>query len=336
MRAFVQTEIGRFEQRDLRDPEPAAGEVVLRVRCAMTCGTDLKLLSRGHARVSLPVTMGHELTGEVVGIGERVDPSLLGARVVPGVTGPCGECEDCADGRQNLCARGHGDRTWGAFAERLRVPAGVVSRNLHRVPDVLDDESAAFLDPMASVVHGWRRLGEMAPRSSLVVLGTGALAFLWAATARARGIRCTIAGRRSDRADLARHYGAEFLSTAGGEIPAGAFDVAVDATGDPGVWSSLPRIARAGGRVLLFGGCAPGTAVAFDAARLHYGEISLIGSFHSTPAEAAEALALLASRAVDPRPLVSGRGTLGDLPALLEAQARGEGVRYAVFPDGRP
>ena len=87
---------------------------------------------------------------------------------------------------------------------------------------------------------------------------------------------------------------------------------------------------RPGGRVLLFGGCAPGASVTYDAARLHYAEIALLGSFHSTPEEARQAMALLASGAVDPRPLLTRSGPLSDLPRFLEAQARGEGVRHAV------
>ncbi|MDQ6893763.1 MAG: alcohol dehydrogenase catalytic domain-containing protein [Acidobacteriota bacterium] len=331
MRAFVQTEIGRFEERDLPVPEPAPGEAVVRVRTALTCGTDLKLLSRGHARISLPVTMGHELCGEVVAVGAGVDPGIVGVRVVPGVTGPCGACESCRGGRENLCASGHGDRTWGAFADLVRIPAGVVSRNLHRVPAGLSDEAAAFMDPLASVLHGWSRLGDLAGKSRVLVAGTGALAFLWAATARARGIEAAVAGRRPERAALARGYGAEFIELSRFEELRG-FDVAVDATGDPGVWSLLTEAVGPGGRVLLFGGCAPGAVASFDAARLHYAEISLIGAFHSTPAEAAAALALIAAGSVDPSPLISGRGTLADLPRFLEAQAHGDGVRYAVSP----
>ncbi|HEY6066178.1 MAG TPA: alcohol dehydrogenase, partial [Thermoanaerobaculia bacterium] len=87
-----------------------------------------------------------------------------------------------------------------------------------------------------------------------------------------------------------------------------------------------------GGKVLLFGGCAPGTSVTWDAARLHYSEISLLGSFHYTPAEAREAIGMLASREIDPSPLVSGRGPLSELPRFLDAQRRREGIRYAVFP----
>jgi L-iditol 2-dehydrogenase len=332
MRAFVQTEVGRFEERELPIPHPGRGEAVVRVRTALTCGTDLKLLSRGHARIALPVTMGHELCGEVVEVGMDVDRVLLGARVVPAVTGPCGACEACRGGRENLCAAGHGDRTWGAFAELVRIPAGVVSRNLHCVPAAMSDEAAAFMDPLASVLHGWARLGDLPAKPRVLVAGTGALAFLWAATARARGVEAAVAGRRTERAALARRYGAEFFELSRFDELRGLFDAAVDATGDPGVWSLLTEAVKPGGRVLLFGGCAPGAVASFDAARLHYSEISLIGAFHSTPAEAREALALIASGSVDPSPLVSERGTLADLPRFLEAQARGDGIRYAVSP----
>src|SRR5689334_17394157 len=332
MRAFVQSAVGRFEERQVPEPVAGPGEVVVRVRRAVTCGTDLKILDRGHPRIALPLTMGHELAGEIASVGDGVSGWTAGERVVPGVSGPCGACADCRGGRENLCRAGHSDRTWGAFAELVRVPAGVVARNLHRVPEGLSLESAAFLDPLASVLHGWGRL--RAPAGALLVYGAGALAFLWAAVARLHGVTATIVGRRAERAPLAERFGAAWRSAAdaasGRLEPA---DAAVDATGDPSVWRSLPALVRQGGEVLLFGGCAPGASVTFDAERLHYAEISLIGSFHSTPAEAREALGLLASGRVDPAPLVSGRGGLSDLPRFLEAQARGEGVRYVVAAD---
>lgn len=332
LRAFVQTDVGRFEARELPEPVAGPGEAVLKVLAAVTCGTDLKLLLRGHAAVSLPVTMGHELCGEVIAVGEGVASSLLGARVVPGVSGPCGRCGECRSGFANLCSTGHADRTWGAFAERVRVSAAVVAGNLHLVPENLADEAAAFVDPLASVLHGWNRLGRDLPEGARVlVAGGGALALLWARTATLRGVSCVVAGRRPARRELAERFGATFHDLSASDWPDG-FDVAVDATGDPEVWSRLPGCVRAGGRVLLFGGCAPGTTAAFDASRLHYAEISLIGSFHSTPAEAAEAMALLASGDVDPLPLLSGRGGLDDLPRFLEAQRAGAGIRYAVRP----
>ena len=142
MKAFVQSAVGKYAQEEIERPRPGPGEIVLRVSTALTCGTDLKLLARGHARIAPPVTMGHELCGEVAEIGEGVEGWKAGDRADPGISGPCGRCADCRAGRANLCAAGHADRMWGAFAESVRVPAGVVAANLHRVPAGLDDEAA--------------------------------------------------------------------------------------------------------------------------------------------------------------------------------------------------
>ena len=114
-----------------------------------------------------------------------------------------------------------------------------------------------------------------------------------------------------------------------------AADAAVDCTGDPRVWELLPSLVRPGGRVLLFGGCAPGASVTYDAARLHYSEITLAGSFHYTPEEARDAMALLSHGDVDPRPLITEVGSLSDVPRFLQAQARSDGIRYAVKMSGR-
>lgn len=339
MRGFVQTAVGHFEERELPRPVPGPGEVVLRVRAALTCGTDVKLLARGHARITLPITMGHEACGEIVDVGPGVELFTAGERVVPGVSGPCGTCRECEHGFENLCATGHADRAWGAFAEFLRVPAGVVAANLHAAPNGLSDELAAFLDPLASVIHGWNRLGTGTDFKSvpptLLIYGAGAIGLLWAATARARGAQAIVAARgdSAGRLSAARAYGARPIDL-DRDPPnsAGLVDAAVDCTGDPEIWQRLADLVAPGGKVLLFGGCAPGATVTWDAARLHYSEISLVGSFHYTPEEARAALAMLASREIDPSPLVTERGSLSDLPRFLDAQARREGIRYAVFP----
>lgn len=278
--------------------------------------------------------MGHEACGEIAAVGEGVEGYGPGARVVPGISGPCGRCPDCRGGRANICAEGFADRTWGAFAEYLRVPSGVVAANLHRVPESLSDAAAAFLDPLASVLHGWNRLRD--PKGTVLLYGAGALALLWAATARARGLRAIVAGRRAERLFAAAALGAEMIDT-DREAPEDTFargpslpDIAVDCTGSPEVWQRLAHLVRPGGEVLLFGGCAPGVTVTYDAERLHYAEISLVGSFHYTPEEARAAMAMLSSGEVDPLPLVTDTGTLSDLPRFLEAQARGEGIRYGV------
>ena len=187
------------------------------------------------------------------------------------------------------------------------------------------------------MLHGWDRLAPA--KGTLLVYGAGALGLLWAATARARGVPVVVAARGgAARLAIARGYGAEVLDLARkgdddiADAAKGAPTMAVDCTGDPDVWRRLPDLVAPGGKVLLFGGCAPGTEVAWAAERLHYSEISLVGSFHSTPADAREALRILAAREIDPAPLLTERGSLSDLPRFLEAQERREGIRYAVRP----
>jgi L-iditol 2-dehydrogenase len=301
---------------------------VLRVRAALTCGTDLKLLARGHPKIALPVTMGHEACGEIVETGEGVKGFSIGERVVPGISGPCGSCADCRAGRENLCAAGHAERVWGTFADFVRVPAGVVRVNLHRPPENLPDAVAAFLDPLASVLHGWNRLSHRGTR--FLIYGSGALALLWARVVRWRGAHATLVGRRPERLRLAASFGADVLDVTRGAPGRFDADCAIDCTGDAQVWSRLPDLVSSGGQVLLFGGCAPGASVTYDATRLHYSEISLLGSFHYTPAEAREALAALATGVIDPRPLLTATGSLSDLPRFLEAQQKGQGIRYVV------
>ena len=210
-----------------------------------------------------------------------------GSAPCPGSRGPADGARTAASGRANLCAAGHADRMWGAFAEYVRVPAGVVAANLHRIPEGLDDEVAAFLDPVASVFHGWNRLrapsgshARLRRRRARVPVGVRGVA------ARPRSRRWP-AGARSARPW--RSGTARGSWTSRGRAPPAA-DVAVDCTGQSTVWERLAELVRPGGQVLLFGGCAPGARVGFDAARLHYGELSLVGAFHYTPDDARAAL----------------------------------------------
>ena len=329
MKAYVQTAVGKFSLEDVPRPRAGPGEVVLRVEAALTCGTDLKILDRGHPRIGLPITMGHEACGEIVEMGDAVIGFRIGDRVVPGVSGPCGQCGDCREGRPNLCAAAHADRTWGAFAEYLRVPSAVVKSNLHPLPRGLAPETAAFLDPLASVLHGWNRLTRRGSR--FLIYGSGALALLWAQVVLLQGARPLVAGRRPGRLRLAEELGADTLDVTEGAPRGVRADVAVDCTGSSRVWETLPSLVAAGGEVLLFGGCAPGARVTFDAERLHYSEISLVWAFHSTPADARRALDLLAQGKVRVEQIFADRGRLSDLPRFLEAQRRGDGIRYAVL-----
>jgi len=328
MRAAVQTKVGEMVVREVDRPVAGPGEVVVRVRAALTCGTDRKILDRGHVKFSPPLVMGHEFSGDVAESGAG-SGFAVGDAVTAGLSGPCGSCAACASGAENRCDSSEKEMAWGAFAEYIRVPRTVVRKNLFRKPPRLSYEGAAVLDPLACVLHGWSRLAS--PVDDLLVVGTGAIGLLWIAVARARRVPRVVAfGRGAGRLDLAASWGAIPVDAARSAPPEAS--TVVECVGTPEAWRQAFDFVRPGGEVLYFGGCAPGSRVELDAEKLHYGEVRVGGAFHYRPQDAAAALRMLDSGEIDPSPLFSGSGVLADLPLFLDRMRRSEGIKYVVRP----
>ncbi|HSD78439.1 MAG TPA: alcohol dehydrogenase catalytic domain-containing protein, partial [Solirubrobacteraceae bacterium] len=158
--------------RDAPDPEPGAGDVVCAVLACGVCGSDV---SDGWVARKLPAVLGHELTGEVVAVGDGVRGVSAGDRVVVHHHAPCGACARCRAGRETLCPRfAASGLDPGGFAERVRVPAELVGELLPLGP--LDAERGTFVEPLACVLRAFARAGVAAGRSLLVVgAGTSGL-----------------------------------------------------------------------------------------------------------------------------------------------------------------
>ena len=353
MRALVCDGPERVALLEVGDPEPAPGEVLVRVTAALTCATDFKILKRGHAKFPFPLTLGHEFAGVVerAGAGAGFRP---GERVASAVSGPCGACGDCRAGRENLCATAFDSPLFGAFADLLLVPERLVKNGLRRIPAGLSDAAAALLDPLASVVHGLSRVGATggaAGGGDVLIVGTGPIAamlfFLLRGNEGTSGAerRIVVAGRRAERLEYFLERGAsgvrieESPRASGGasslftfnEDPR-SFSLVIDTTGNAGVISALPELAADGGTVLLFAGLAPGSRLSFDAHALHYREVSIVGSFHYTPREADEALALLERGAVPVDEIVSARRPLSDWRAAFDLAQGGGAMKVALVP----
>lgn len=125
------------------------GDVLVRVRTALTCGTDVKVFKRGyHARMIVPPALyGHEFAGDIVAVGDHVDNFRVGQRVVAANSAPCLDCFYCRRGAENLCE----DLLFnnGAYAEYIRVPARIVQRNLYQIPAHISYQDAALIEPLA-------------------------------------------------------------------------------------------------------------------------------------------------------------------------------------------
>ncbi len=322
-------------------PAPAPGEVVVRVRAALTCGTDLKTYRRGHPRLPFG-PFGHEAAGDVAAVGDGVAGFAPGQAVVFLPTAPCGQCGPCRLGHENLCQTLFDDIAVGTYGEAVRLPARIVRRHLLPKPGRLSYIEAAFLEPLACVVHGWRRLGQIDHAARVAVIGTGSIGLLHIREASRRGLEVVAVGRRAAPLLHAARAGASHTINAADRDPADALqaiwshgpDIVIECTGSADVWKAAPSWVGGGGRVLLFGGLPGRTTAEFDATRLHYGEVDLVGAFHYCTADVHEALELLASGVFRPGELINEVRPLSAIVQVFHDLDRGVGSKYAVLPDG--
>lgn len=341
MRAHVLVRPGHLELRELPIPLPDDDGVVLRIRAALTCGTDLKTFLRGHPKFEMPMLFGHEFAGEVAAVGSLVRGLSEGDAVMAAPTAPCGECYLCRRQQENLCPEVMPNMVHGAYAEYIKLPGAVVRANLYAKPKDLPFPEAALMEPLACVEHGLSFVNPR-PDDTAVIVGGGAITLLHMLALRARGCeRVVVVARNPQRAEEARTAGASevlecdvrdarqrVLDLTEGR---GA-DLVVECTGQVSVWEAAPGLARVGGQCVLFGGCASGSVVRFDTARLHYDQIQVISPFHFTPRDVRRSYELLASGAVSGATLIKGQHGLEDLPLVLERLRAGGGPKYAIVP----
>lgn len=293
-------------ERDERVPGP--GEVAVGVRAAGVCGTDLHIEVDEFASRP-PVTMGHEVAGVVTAVGEGVDASWLGARVVcETYFSTCGLCEWCRDGRTNLCPerRSIGSAVDGGFAAQVVVPA----LNLHRIPDWLEEHAAPLVEPLACVCQCLCDPSAVAPGDEVLVTGAGPVGLLAAQVARALGGDVLVTGLARDTARLAaaRALGFDTAVSDDPQVfarfePRLGADVVVECSGSAEGATACLEAARRGGRYVQIGVFGRPVTVPLDC--VFEKELVVTSGFASTPRSWRRALALIERRAVQLEPLVS-------------------------------
>jgi L-iditol 2-dehydrogenase len=336
---------GKEDVRIERLPVPVAGagEIVVRVHAALTCGTDLKVYRRGyHAKMlTPPIPFGHELAGVVHEVGEGVTGFRVGDRVVALNSAPCGECYFCRRDQQNLCD----DLLFnnGAYAEYLRIPARIVEKNTLLMPDGLPFEHAALTEPLACVLRGLEESGPQ-PGDSVVVIGAGPIGLMFIHAAQIAGLHVIAVVKHDEQIAAARTFGAEHVvQTTAVDDPVGAVraltpehrgvDLAIEAVAVPVTWQWAVDMVRKGGSVNFFGGPPSGTRVEFDTNRLHYNDITLKASFHHTPSTARKAFELIKSGKFKCREYITGRAALRDLGDVLRGLMKGStDIKTAIIP----
>lgn len=329
---------------ELPIPEPGPGEALIKVAAATTCGTDVKTYRRGHPLLfrHTPAGFGHEAAGVVAATGPGVTQCREGDAVAVANSAPCLACFYCQRGQYSLCENLLFLN--GAFAEYLLVPERIVRLNLRPIPAGTSFIAVALTEPLACAVHGIDACN-ITSNDTVAIIGCGPLGLLLAAVAKLRAARVIVTGRGSERLALASHFGADMVIDVSDmssqaqcdavrtrtERQRGA-DIVIEAVGTPETWEMAARIVRPGGLVNLFGGCASETIATFETYPIHYGELTIKGVFHHTPAYFAQALDLIASHHIDVEALVTARMPLASILEAFDLLLRKQGIKYALIP----
>jgi threonine dehydrogenase-like Zn-dependent dehydrogenase len=333
--AFVITGPGRAEVRDVPDPVAGPGEVVVDVERCGVCGTDAEFFSgemtylhTGEA--AYPVRIGHEWAGVVGAVGSGVDGSWLGRRVTGDTMLGCGRCERCLGGRQHLCADRHeiGIRHgWpGALATRLPVPV----RALHPLPDAVDAELGALVEPGGNAVRAVRAAG-LTAGERLLVLGPGTIGLLCALVAAADGVETHLLGLAPASLDFARSLG--FPAWTEADLPAMRYDAVIDASNAAALPARAVALVEPGGRVVFIG--ISGEPSMLDSRSLVLADVTATGVL-SGSGGLDGAISRYASGAVDPRPLIAATVGLGEVADVLAGRRRPEwGAAPKIHVDPR-
>jgi len=330
----------RIEQIPI--PRVEAGEVLVRVKAALTCGTDLKVYRQGfHARMIVPPSVfGHELAGVVEEVGEGVESFSPGMRVVSANSAPCNKCFYCERHQANLCENLVFNN--GAYAEFIKIPEPIVQQNLLILPDNVDFRDAALVEPLACVLRGVEQTG-IEEGDTVVVIGMGPIGLMFVQVLKSMGARVIALGNRTTQLKMAESMGADYGidSTHSNVIEQvrkvsngmrGA-DVVIEAVGSKETWQQALGMVRRGGTINLFGGCPSGTHIPLDSTLIHYSEITIKANFHHTPRHIREALESIHRGKFKAHHLITGEEHLSDLGTVLERLLNRNGdLKIAIIP----
>ncbi|MDT0269637.1 zinc-binding dehydrogenase [Streptomyces sp. DSM 44915] len=318
-------------------PVPGPGEIVVRNRVTLTCGTDVKMFMRGY-RYDPPHLIGHEAAGVVHAVGEGVTRFAVGDRVVAHNTAPCHACYYCKKGNHSMCV--DLPSNLGAYAEYQLIPANIVRETAFLIPEGMEFEQAALTEPLACAVYGTSQV-PIELGDTVVVNGCGPIGLMFVRLAYLRGAIVIAADVNEKRLALAEKLGAKHtVVVRQGENQVAAIkaltedergvDIAIEATGLPQVWELAFDMVCPGGTVLFFGGTKKGTSVELDCTRFHYDQITAKGIFHTTPIHVRAAFELLRTGAIRHEDFVQNSYELTDLESALREHARGDVIKNAI------
>jgi len=338
MLAAVCSAPGELDVRQVNDPAPAPGELLIEVAACGICGTDLHIAD-GTYHAEYPAIPGHELTGTVSALGEGVSTPAVGTWVAINPNLPCRRCRQCRRGRPHLCENPQavGVTRPGGFAEMCAAP---VELGLP-LPEGLPLLEAALMEPVSCCLHGLE-VAAPSPGDHVVILGGGAIGLLLVQLVRLSGAaRVVVSEPVQAKRELAESLGADATIDPAAsddaraavlEVAGRPADLVIEAAGTAATASIALDLVSPGGTVLFFGVCDEEIRVSVSPRRIFREELTITGSY-TNPFTDQRALDLLASGRLQPDAIISDRFPLAAAPAALARAREPASVKVMLVGD---
>lgn len=340
-RTAVMEDFKKMSVREFDMPEPQADEIMVRIHACNICTTDWQTWSglRASRKPKFPMAPGHEMAGEIVAVGSEVKNDLkVGDRVAIGHKG-CGQCWYCRSGHEARCQNRIGRRVIDGVSGSFGMSEYYTTKasRIYKMNDDLPYEEAAYLEPLATAIHGVRRL-RVAPGENILVIGAGNLGLVNAQVARGFGANVIVSEIQEERLQIARDMGFAVVNPVKEDIVevtkdfsrGRGMDGVILAVGSTQANDQAFSVIGLMGRVLFFASAYPPSELNMDPNTIHYREFELIGTMSAAPEDFELSAKFLNDGVVKTDKLISYRVPLDDVQRAFELAATPGNYRVAL------
>lgn len=338
-----------YEKQDIRlinrnVPEITENEILVKVKCAGICGTDLRIYQNGIPNVTkhTPRTLGHEFSGVIEKVGKNIRHYKVGMRVSVAPNIGCGVCDTCVEGNEHLCDQYEaiGIHLDGGFAEYVRIPESAVrSGNVVEIPDHVSFEEAMIVEPLSCVYNGIQKsnvhLGD-----TVLIIGAGPIGIMHAMFAKLAGAaKVFITNRSERRLEIVEQVDPSFITVPSKNLEADihrltngqGVDVCIAACSDPGAQTLAVQLVKLNGRVNFFGGLPKDNEmIKMNGNLIHYKQIVVTGTTRSSSGHFRKTLGLIAAGQLKVDPLITDRYSIQEFDQALEKAINRTGLKTII------
>ena len=322
---------------EVKKPEIKADEILVKVAACGVCHTDLHYIDHGVPTFKKPpVILGHEPSGTVAEIGEKVTNFKIGEKVLLPAVLTCGRCDYCRTGRENICTAQEmlGNNVDGAYAEYVKAPA----KDAFHLPDEIPlVEGSIIADAISTPFHAVKNRAGVKPGDTVVVFGCGGIGINIIQVAKAVGGIVWAVDILEKKLDWAKKFGADYLVNSREtddvakkirKLTGGGSDFAFEAIGNPATIQQAFNCLRTGGRLVMVG-YSPGD-VLLSAARIMYREMEIMGSLGCRPVDYPKIIELVKMGKLKVKELVTHKFKLEEINNAFDLMRKGESLRSVI------